>query len=375
MTSYDRAVHARFDDPGALSQRPRAATSRSGVEGSPGATATDRYVPLSADLAHRATLAPSMCPGWHRHRQRRYPYPGGAHRRPRSDPPGAPAIGRGDIRASVPRSAPATHGEQYKRYRRARRSVPRSAPADARRAVQEISAGAARPHRSHLRRASCALRTLASGLWGLRAEVGCPWYPGRGATGRANHRTQCSYRGAGCDAHHHQRGPTRPRAHAIGDRRADRPIARRGHAARGRPAGTRRAARVHRPQHGRPAHPVAWSSAPTRARAGGRCRRHQHRRRGRRPGRSHPGPRDAEAADVAAGPDVILGRVEQLFDEVSGSARPAGQLWGVGIGLPGPVEFGTGTRSARPSCPAGTATRCASASWAATTCRSGSTTT
>lgn len=50
-----------------------------------------------------------------------------------------------------------------------------------------------------------------------------------------------------------------------------------------------------------------------------------------------------EPADIAAGPEVALGRVEELFDELRAPRRRLpGRLWGVGIGVPGPVEFRTG---------------------------------
>jgi glucokinase-like ROK family protein len=61
--------------------------------------------------------------------------------------------------------------------------------------------------------------------------------------------------------------------------------------------------------------------------------------------------RHSEEADVAAGPDVVLGRVEALFDSVLAEARPPGDLWGLGIGVPGPVEFRTGHPSAPPIMP------------------------
>ncbi len=55
-----------------------------------------------------------------------------------------------------------------------------------------------------------------------------------------------------------------------------------------------------------------------------------------------------EPADVAAGPDIVLGRVESLFSELLATTRNVpGRLWGMGIGLPGPVEF----RSGRPIAP------------------------
>jgi glucokinase-like ROK family protein len=50
----------------------------------------------------------------------------------------------------------------------------------------------------------------------------------------------------------------------------------------------------------------------------------------------------AEAAEVASGPEVILGRVEVLFERLLAAAQVPGELWGLGIGVPGPVEFRTG---------------------------------
>jgi glucokinase-like ROK family protein len=55
-----------------------------------------------------------------------------------------------------------------------------------------------------------------------------------------------------------------------------------------------------------------------------------------------------EPADVATGPEACLSRIEELFDEMSAATRDLpGRLWGVGIGVPGPVEF----RSGRPVSP------------------------
>jgi glucokinase-like ROK family protein len=55
-----------------------------------------------------------------------------------------------------------------------------------------------------------------------------------------------------------------------------------------------------------------------------------------------------ETADIATGPEAILGRVEQLFDELRlATADLPGACWGIGIGVPGPVEFST----ARPVSP------------------------
>jgi glucokinase-like ROK family protein len=56
-----------------------------------------------------------------------------------------------------------------------------------------------------------------------------------------------------------------------------------------------------------------------------------------------------EPSDISAGPHVILERVKALFDELLERHRDRpGQLWGVGIGLPGPVEFSSGRAVAPP---------------------------
>jgi glucokinase-like ROK family protein len=55
-----------------------------------------------------------------------------------------------------------------------------------------------------------------------------------------------------------------------------------------------------------------------------------------------------EPADIAAGPDACLQRVDELFEDLTTATRALpGRLWGVGIGIPGPVEF----RSGRPVSP------------------------
>ena len=55
-----------------------------------------------------------------------------------------------------------------------------------------------------------------------------------------------------------------------------------------------------------------------------------------------------EPADVQAGPERSLQRIEELFDQLTDATRDLpGPLWGVGIGVPGPVEF----RSGRPVSP------------------------
>ena len=59
-----------------------------------------------------------------------------------------------------------------------------------------------------------------------------------------------------------------------------------------------------------------------------------------------------EPADITDGPEAILGRVEELF----AGLRPRtddgfGDLWGIGIGVPGPVEFATGRPASPPIMP------------------------
>jgi glucokinase-like ROK family protein len=59
-----------------------------------------------------------------------------------------------------------------------------------------------------------------------------------------------------------------------------------------------------------------------------------------------------EPADIAAGPDHCLARVDELFGQLLTSARGLpGRLWGVGIGIPGPVEFRTGRPISPPIMP------------------------
>ena len=59
-----------------------------------------------------------------------------------------------------------------------------------------------------------------------------------------------------------------------------------------------------------------------------------------------------EPADIAAGPRAILGRVEELFDELLASTpNLPGSPWGIGIGVPGPVEFDSGRPVAPPIMP------------------------
>lgn len=59
-----------------------------------------------------------------------------------------------------------------------------------------------------------------------------------------------------------------------------------------------------------------------------------------------------EPADIANGPEIILGRVDELFAELRHrSDHGLGHLWGIGIGVPGPVEFQTGRPASPPIMP------------------------
>ena len=61
----------------------------------------------------------------------------------------------------------------------------------------------------------------------------------------------------------------------------------------------------------------------------------------------------AEPTDVALGPEPVLRQVEVLFRALVDAVGPAapGRLWGIGIGVPGPVEFRTGRPVAPPIMP------------------------
>lgn len=60
----------------------------------------------------------------------------------------------------------------------------------------------------------------------------------------------------------------------------------------------------------------------------------------------------AEPADVADGPEPILGEAERLADECLAETGLSGRSpLGIGIGLPGPVEFGTGRPVSPPIMP------------------------
>jgi glucokinase-like ROK family protein len=59
-----------------------------------------------------------------------------------------------------------------------------------------------------------------------------------------------------------------------------------------------------------------------------------------------------EPAEIESGPDAILGRVEELFHELQRTTRSIpGRVWGVGVGVPGPVEFASGRPVSPPIMP------------------------
>jgi predicted NBD/HSP70 family sugar kinase len=59
-----------------------------------------------------------------------------------------------------------------------------------------------------------------------------------------------------------------------------------------------------------------------------------------------------ETFDIALGPELVLARVTEVADDLlSAHGRDKGALLGVGIGLPGPVEFSTGRPSNPPIMP------------------------
>lgn len=55
-------------------------------------------------------------------------------------------------------------------------------------------------------------------------------------------------------------------------------------------------------------------------------------------------------ANVSMGPEAVLSLVEQKFEQIV-SVRKIRNLWGIGIGVPGPVEFATGTPVSPPIMP------------------------
>lgn len=59
----------------------------------------------------------------------------------------------------------------------------------------------------------------------------------------------------------------------------------------------------------------------------------------------------SEPADVTDGPEQVLTRVAELFQELVEGLPADVDVWGVGLGLPGPVEFETGKPVAPPIMP------------------------
>ncbi|GAB2963230.1 ROK family protein [Amycolatopsis acidiphila] len=57
-----------------------------------------------------------------------------------------------------------------------------------------------------------------------------------------------------------------------------------------------------------------------------------------------------EVADIAQGPEPVLARVRAMLDGLLAEVNGA-PVWGIGVGLPGPVEFATGRPSAPPIMP------------------------
>jgi glucokinase-like ROK family protein len=60
----------------------------------------------------------------------------------------------------------------------------------------------------------------------------------------------------------------------------------------------------------------------------------------------------SEPADIASGPDAVLGRVDAMLEQCLAEAGELpGSLLGIGIGVPGPVEFESGRPVAPPIMP------------------------
>jgi hypothetical protein len=57
-----------------------------------------------------------------------------------------------------------------------------------------------------------------------------------------------------------------------------------------------------------------------------------------------------EEADIAEGPEPVLTSVERIFRSLM-DGRPDCEIWGIGIGLPGPVEFSLGSPTSPPIMP------------------------
>ncbi|MGW3984556.1 ROK family protein [Streptomyces mirabilis] len=60
---------------------------------------------------------------------------------------------------------------------------------------------------------------------------------------------------------------------------------------------------------------------------------------------------EMEPGDITSGPQAVLGRVRKMFDQLLEDSGITADICGVGIGLPGPVEFATGRPSEPPIMP------------------------
>lgn len=60
---------------------------------------------------------------------------------------------------------------------------------------------------------------------------------------------------------------------------------------------------------------------------------------------------DDEPIDIADGPEAVLGRVESIADILLARSGDGREVWGIGVGVPGPVEFRTGLPVAPPIMP------------------------
>lgn len=58
-----------------------------------------------------------------------------------------------------------------------------------------------------------------------------------------------------------------------------------------------------------------------------------------------------EPLNVADGPEACLSQVEKMLDEILAQDEDRAPVWGIGIGVPGPVEFATGRPIAPPIMP------------------------
>ena len=106
-----------------------------------------------------------------------------------------------------------------------------------------------------------------------------------------------------------------------------------------------------RPEHRRTAAAAAGLLRRRRPRPGRRPRCDEHRRRGHDLDGRILGHHD-EPARIEDGPERGLDRVDALFDSLLRTTQDIpGRLWGVGIGVPGPVEFASGRPISPPIMP------------------------